>query len=443
MTDEIRYANGFAMEHSFTISFASSSGQRSSQITLTLLALLSVCIAPTVMSQQPDTGNEMPPQFHFSGFATINYLGYDWQTDPLRRNAIELEHAGFELLWLPNNRLTFDFEVEFEGGGTGTTLEFDRFEEFGEYEIEIEKGGSIEIEELFAAVEFNQWLNVRLGHFAVPIGFLAERDQPLDYVTVRRSPMEDALLPTVWDETGIAVFGAVHPFEYELLVVNGLDATGFSSSNWIKRGHQKRFEKINAENLALAGRLIYHPHETTAIGVSGYFGNTADNRPKPDLTVPAHVTVADIDMDVAVDAATFRAMILYGTLENADAVSRANKSLSNNLNVKRTPVGSAVLGYFAEASYNVLPLLTGEEPGHEDALSEVLIFARYDYYDSMFRVSGEVFDNPRWERREITAGLNLRFFQTSVLKAEYSHRLLGTSEKNVENTFAIGMGIQF
>jgi hypothetical protein len=129
-------------------------------------------------------------------------------------------------------------------------------------------------------------------------------------------------------------------------------------------------------------------------------------------------------------------MGLYSTLENSDLVSSANRNLSNNLNVKRTPVGSAAGGYFVEAGYNVL------SPFHADSLV-VMPFVRWEHYDSMARVTGEVFDNPRWQRRVLTGGVNVIPLDGLVLKAQYSHRRLGLPDMNTENTFSLGIGFWF
>ena len=46
-------------------------------------------------------------------------------------------------------QLEFEAEVELEHGGTGTSLELD-YEEFGEFEQEVSKGGEVALEEIKA-----------------------------------------------------------------------------------------------------------------------------------------------------------------------------------------------------------------------------------------------------------------------------------------------------
>ena len=97
------------------------------------------------------------------------------------------------------------------------------------------------------------------------------------------------------------------------------------------RGHQKRFETTNAENLALALRLdwFYLPDGDSRIGVSFYIGDSADNRPKPDFDVSAVVTVIDGHATYERGPLHARALVLYGHLQNAEAVTEANRNLSN------------------------------------------------------------------------------------------------------------------
>ena len=49
------------------------------------------------------------------------------------------------------------------------------------------------------------------------------------------------------------------------------------------------FETVNAEAPAFVGRLDYALHKNATVGISGYYGDTAVNRPKPDVDFDAHV----------------------------------------------------------------------------------------------------------------------------------------------------------
>ena len=208
-----------------------------------VIALLLVGPWAAALPAQEKTPEQAQGRFSVSGYAVANYYRFDWQTDPSRRNTIDLERLAIEPSYLVNNWLRFDAEIEFEHGGTGVTVEFDPFEEFGEFETEIEKGGAVEVEKLQAVFTLKPAFNVRVGRIYVPVGLTSSHDEPDEYFTNTRHETEIALIPTLWHETGIAVFGGLGRARYQALLVTGLDATGFSSANWIVGGWQKRFSR--------------------------------------------------------------------------------------------------------------------------------------------------------------------------------------------------------
>ena len=134
---------------------------------------------------------------------------------------------------------------------------------------------------------------------------------------------------------------------------------------------------VFSDAIALAARMDYFFNPETFVGLSAYGGNTAPNRPKEDLDVDAHVGILEGHFAYKKGALKLRGMGLYGVLQNADRVSKANRNLSNNLNVKRTPVADVAMGYYLEAAYDVLSFW---ESNHS-----LDIFGRYDYYDSMYK----------------------------------------------------------
>ena len=373
------------------------------------------------------------------GYGAINYANFDWQTDPERRASIDVERFVISPKYQMNDTIRLEAEIEFEHGGTGITMEFDKFEEFGEFEMEVEKGGEVIVEKLAAVFAIRPALNLRVGHIIVPVGLTAKRHRPQHYFTTTRPESESNLIPTIWHENGIELFGEIGAFSYQAQVVNGLDSTGFSSRRWIVGGHQLRFETTNAEDFALVGQIDYTVVDGAVVGISAYYGDSADNRPKPDLRADAHVSIVDLHGFYEVSALKVRGLFLYGTLENSDLVSKANRNLSNNLNVKRTPVGSKAFGGYLEVGYNLLAFFKSSL--NTETVFD--LFVRYDNYDTMADVEGEIFDNPRWERQTWTFGANYHPHPQLVFKGHYSARRLGTEVDNKENIFALGFGFQY
>ncbi len=385
-----------------------------------------------------------PNPFSVSGYGVIHYSHFDWELDPGRRAAIDIERFVVAPKYRINDTIRLESELEFEHGGTGSTMEFDKFEEFGEFETEIEKGGEVIVEKLAVVFSFQPSYNLRVGHIIVPVGLVAKRHRPQHYFTTTRPEAEVHIIPTIWHETGVEIFGSLGSLNYQAQIVNGLDSTGFSSRHWIVRGHQLRFETVNAEAPAFVGRLDYAFHENATIGISGYYGDTAANRPKPDVDFDAHVGIVSLHGFYEMNAVKVRGLFLWGALENADRLSKVNRALSNNLNVKRTPIGSSAVGWYIEAGYDLLSFFRQPNSSAEHHDPKVLdVFARYDFYDTMASVEGIIFDNPRWERMTWTFGVNYHVHPQLVFKSHYSLRQLATKDKNKENTFALGLGFQY
>lgn len=382
-------------------------------------------------------------KFQLKAYGVVNYYAFDWETLPDKRNAFDPERLNMYLYYDFTDKIQFKSEIEFEHGGTGSTMAFDPLEEFGEFEQEIEKGGEVVVEQINLFFKIHKAFNVRVGKMRFYMGNASKQDQPREYFTAYRSELENTILPLGWYETGIEFSGDLplktgnsFPYlSYKLYIVSGLDNTGFTSQNWIRRGYQTRFETINADNLAYAFRLDYIFARDSEIGFNFYAGNATGNRPKNDFTAPSWVTYGDVHFAWDAHPWRTRAYGMFGNIQNSEALSTANRNLSNNLNVKRTPVGAMAGGAYVEAAYDLIHLL---KPNAEN---QFYLFGRAEWYDSMLQTEGTVSDNPRYERQVFTAGFNYYPYPTVVFKTHYAWRSLGSGEQ--ENTFAMGFGFDF
>ena len=149
-----------------------------------------------------------------SGYGTINYADFNWDTDPERRAHIDVERFVVAPKYQLSDTIRLEAELEFEHGGTGITMEFDKLEEFGEFEMEVEKGGEVIVEKLAAVFEIQPELNFRMGHIIVPVGLVSKRHRPQHYFTTTRPESESNLIPTTWHENGIELFGSVGRLGY-------------------------------------------------------------------------------------------------------------------------------------------------------------------------------------------------------------------------------------
>jgi hypothetical protein len=326
--------------------------------------------------------------------------------------------------------IIFSTEIEFEYGGTGAAMEYE-FTEAGEYETEVEKGGEVALEQFHITKRFRPWLNIRAGHFIVPIGITNAHHEPIFFFGTSRPEGEKALLPSTWHETGLAVLGYLPGFGYEIMVVNGLSPNGFSTENWVGSGKQGVLEDIVATNPAFAARVEYSGVKHLRIGVSGYYGNTAKNTAKPAYAgLKGRVAILSADAQYYGKNFTARANFIYGDLSDSKAISTENRNRFGST-FDATSVAKNAMTYAAEAGYNIAPLLGMN--------TKLYPFVRYEYYNTAQSVEEGVQSFPRY-KRDITAfGLNYYLLPNLVVKADYAIRRIDGGNYNSEHTFAAGV----
>ena len=381
------------------------------------------------------------PAFNINAYGELLYQYYDYGpnqnlpngSEPDSRALMDLRRFNLSFTSIFDEGLTFDVEIEFEHGGTGSALELE-YEEFGEYEFEVEKGGEVQLEQLHLTKVFSPAFALQAGEILVPVGLTNTYHIPIQYLGTVRPESENELIPITWHEMGLAAFGRVGQLSYRLQAVNALNSTGFSSRNWITEGKQQKFEGVKATDLAVAGHLEYFGIPGLAIGVSGYRGDTTGNRPKEDMEgVDAPVTIGAAHASYRTAGLIARAGYLYGRLENADLVSQRNASLSRFIQSPRTPVASAARGWGVEVGYDVAPLF------RESPTLRLIPFAHYEAYDPMHETDEGVFDVPRFDNSVLTFGANVFLNPGVVVKADYAMRTVGRGRYRDENTFSIAL----
>ena len=79
------------------------------------------------------------------------------------------------------------------------------------------------------------------GCVLVPMGFLNEIHEPPFYLGVHRPEVERRIIPSTWREIGAGLFGAIgEQIEYQLYVMNGLNAEGFDASGPARRPPERQ-----------------------------------------------------------------------------------------------------------------------------------------------------------------------------------------------------------
>lgn len=409
-----------------------------------------------------DEGNDW--DFEMSGYGEMSFSWLDHGPDPTReggsrgdsRLVFDQTRFVIELEGEFPYEIEFGAEVEFEHGGTGTAMEIG-YEEFGEFETEIGKGGEVLVEEFYLGKGFGGGkFRVRAGRLYVAVGLLPDYHKPTEYLGSTRPESEVTVLPAVWNEMGAEFQANLGIFQLTAQVVNGLDSTGFSSQRWIASGHQARFELVRATDLAGVLRADVRPTDGVLVGASAYYGGTSRNRPSADLAqkcsdasgsnkrevAPCGYISAPlliVEAHAAVDLAPVRARtaVIWGQLENAELISTKNRVLSNKLEVLRSEVGEQAIAAWGEVGLDVADFTA------LGAQHRIEPFVRAEYYDTMLNPSAGSYDNPRFETLLLSGGVGYAFHDAVTAKLDWTHRSHGTDALASENALRLGLGFVF
>jgi hypothetical protein len=375
-------------------------------------------------------------------FQTFNYgrnSFYSYGSDYDKRAEISIPRFVIAMDVKFNDTWTLGSEIEFEYGGAGSAIEYE-YNEAGEYEIEIEKGGEVALEQFHITKSFFKQLNLRFGHIIVPFGLTNAHHEPLNFFRAVRSEGESTMIPCTWHENGIELFGTVGKFDYEVMVINGLDPAFFSKANFIQKGKQSMFEKSTMTNPAFAARTDFRFIPNTRIGLSFYGATkTAGNSTKYDrlekYDVKAPVILNSADVTHQSKWITARANYIWGKIGDAEELSTANLSMPKSGKISifpRQQVAQVAMDWYAEVGVNVL--------ANSKTTQKLLPFIRYEFYDMNYKTTSSVVKDGRYHRQIYTVGVNYFPLPNLVVKADYSHRQVGSGEFNGEENFSLGVG---
>ena len=366
---------------------------------------------------QPEEHKNDPSHGKFDLPHAVVYLGYD-----------------FGKGW------TFGTEIEFEHGGNGLAYEKED-EEGGEWEQEVEKGGEVELEQFWIQKSFGRAANLRFGHIVVPVGLNNAHHEPTNFFTVYRPEGENTIMPSTWHQTGASFFGRYKDFRYEAQLLAGLNADGFTNTNWIKNGAKSPLEYDVANKYGVALRLDNYSIRGLRIGLSGYYSHSIGNSyPRNaagvDDTYEGKVAVGAIDFTYRGHNWIVRGQADYGYLGDAEQL----KYLYNRVN-KKSPyhhsafVSKNAYAWGLEAGYDVFSQI--QSLRQQDR--KLYVFGRYEQYDPYASATKGISYNYT-EVKRMAVGVNYYPLPEVVVKAEFSKRFLNSAYNNEP---AINIGVAY
>ena len=422
-----------------------------------LLFLLTIILTTNaVMAAEPDTLGYN--RFRFGGYGEMVANFKDYGINRFYGHKEGNAKQNHNTISIPRFVLAFDYkftpkwilgaEIEFEYGGTGTSYELENTEN-GEYETEVEKGGEVALEQFHITRMIVPEFNIRAGHLIVPVGLTNAHHEPINFFGSSRPEGETTIIPCTWHETGIEFLGKFGKdyatFDYEAMIVTGLNANGFDRNKWVRGGKQGLFEGDNFTSPAYAARLNYTGVPGLRLGGSIYYcPNTGANSDKLityDEIGRIPVTIYSLDAQYTNKYVTARANYLSGNIAHADQLGAKNGKLSNKSGYSRTtPIAKRAVSYNAEVGLNLKSIVGGGKN-----FPVIYPFAQYEYYNSQEKGEGMDVMDARCQVSKWNFGLNWRALPNLVVKADYTTRQIGTAKVfgtgnyNSENEFGIGI----
>lgn len=303
-------------------------------------------------------------------------------------------------------------------------------------EIEIEHVEEIFVEQAFINYAVGDNVSLRGGLMLIPMGIINEYHEPTTFNGTERPAVDNVIVPTTWRELGVGVTGRFPDASvgYQAYIFNGFKSTdidgeggvkGFlKGSNGLRGGRQKGI-KSTVDSPTFSTKIEYYGFPGLRMGLSGYFGKTqaADDVEHLDGATIG-ISMVGFDVRYAFRKITARGQFIYASLSDTQAYNTLTGQ----------DLGSALLGYYGELAYNILPL---------SARQRLFAFARYEKYDTHAGTNGMLVRNDAYNRTDITTGLSYHIAQGVVIKGDYQFRDNNVANGNVANRLNFGIGVWF
>jgi hypothetical protein len=309
----------------------------------------------------------------------------------------------------------------------------DRIRFVSEIELEhalvegLEKAGELELEQAYVDFLLSRKFNVRAGMLLMPVGIINERHEPPIYYGVERPFVDTVIIPSTWFEVGAGVHGEIgRGWRYRAYVTSPLNAREFSAEEGIRGGRQKGSD-TNIGRPAVTGRLEYAGIRGLTAGASFWTGRSGFEF-RPRFEVP--VTVTEADVRYSRDRLELRGQFAHTTIGNAGEL---NDALGRAVGVDPN-VASALRGFYGEAGYRVI---SGASFG------DVGLFARYENYDTQFRMPAGYIPLKALDRDAVVVGATYWPDPDVAVKFDYSALRNRSTVIRTHNSLNIGLGWWF
>ena len=313
-----------------------------------------------------------------------------------------------------------------------------RFDEKTQFvtEIELEHVEEIFVEQAFVNYAVGNNISLRGGLMLVPMGIINEYHEPTTFNGTERPEVDNVIVPSTWRELGVGVTGRFPDasITYQAYVFNGFKSTeadgeggisGFlRGSNGLRGGRQKGI-KSTVDTPTLSTKIEYYGFPGLRLGLSGYFGKTQAADAIENLS-GANIGISMLGFDARYGFGKFtaRGQFIYTALSDTEAYNNATEQ----------DLGSALQGFYIEGGYNLLPL---------QAKQRLVVFARYENYDTHAKTEGSLARNDAYNRTDVTTGLSYHIAPGVVVKGDYQFRSNKANGIDVDDRLNFGLGVWF
>jgi hypothetical protein len=311
-------------------------------------------------------------------------------------------------------------------------------------EVEFEHVKEVYVEQAFVNYKIADPISLRAGLMLIPMGIQNEYHEPTTFNGVERSKIDSDIVPTTWRELGLGFTGNIDglSLKYQLYAVNGFlgyDGGGkLRGSDGFRKGRQKGAEStMSSPNVS--AKVDFYGIKGLKIGLAGYYGNTQStlydglsNSDTTGLAEQADSSVIGMSM-VGFDVRyTFKGFQARGQLISS---TLSNTKEYNEFTGK--DLGSSMFGYYGELGYDLLSIFK------KDAKEKLVLFGRYEIWDTHATVTSGFTKNHGYRRSAITTGFTYHIARGAVFKADYQIFDNEAEGNTPSNQFNLGVGVWF
>ncbi len=297
-------------------------------------------------------------------------------------------------------------------------------------EIEMEHVKEVYVEQAFLSHNIKNNLTINAGLMLIPMGIQNLYHEPPTFNGVERTNVDKYIVPTTWREMGVSVNGRMmdNTLSYELMLVNGFngyDGAGvFSGSSGLRSGRQKA-AKSYMTSPDFASRFSYLGIPNLNLGFSTYLGESESSAYNGlDLSDENSVISADSTI-IGINMIGIDGRYQQGALQLRGQYVVADLSNTNQYNIfTGKDLGSKMMGYYAEAGYNLL--------SKKETNDELIAFVRYENYNTHKEVEDNITINSNYDRKDVILGLGWKLAKGAMFKVDYQIKSNGNANPRTD-----------